>query len=73
MEYTYKLREDVIFDEDNTTHTVYGIDFFENGEKAKTVPDIFTDKRSAEELIRLCNFYKLSPLHLMDVIEDAII
>lgn len=73
MEYTYKLREDVVFDEDNKGHTVYGIDLFKNGAIARSVPDVFSDKSSAESLVSLCNSCKLSPLHLMDVIEDAII
>ena len=72
MEYTYKLRVDVIFDEDSIAHTVYGIELFKNGVEVIAIPDIFTDKSSAKKLVKLCNSCKLSPLHLMDVIEDAI-
>lgn len=72
MNYTYKLRTDIIFDEDNKAHTVYGIDLSENGIVKKSIKDIFFDSTSAERLVELCNSCNLSPIHLMDVIEDAL-
>lgn len=65
----YKLRIDKVQDEQRRTHTVYGIDVFECIQSA---PDIFTDGQRAKQLVSLCNRLQLAPIHLHDVIEDAL-
>lgn len=65
----YKLRIDKVKDEQNRTHDVYGVDVFQ---RVQSVPDIFTDDQSAERFVNLCNRLQLAPIHLNDVIEDAL-
>lgn len=72
MTYTYKIQPGTAYDEDGNTHTVYGIDLFADGEILNSLPDIFFNKQKAKELVALCNTLDLSPLHLIDVVEDAI-
>lgn len=38
----------------------------------KSVSDVFLEKDKAEKLVVLCNENRLDPIHLSDVIEDAI-
>ena len=73
MKYTYVVRVDIVHDEDNVAHTVYGIDLFEDKEIIQSLPDIFFDRQKAKELVALCNTLGLSPVHLLDVAEDAIL
>lgn len=73
MEYTYRLKEDITFDEEGKKHTSYGIEALDNcGNQLKSVSDIFLDRKKAEDFINLCNTEKLDIIHLMDTIEDAI-
>lgn len=70
----YSLAEGVFTDEDGINRKTYGIsakDF--NGNISASYPDIFFDKRKAENLVELCNKSKLELCHLPDVIEDALI
>ncbi|MBQ7821905.1 MAG: hypothetical protein IJ391_06455 [Clostridia bacterium] len=72
MKCTYKIRTDNILDEDNNTHTVYGIEVWQDNILLKAVPDVFVDHDRAKTLVMLCNNEKLDPIHLMDVIEDEL-
>ena len=73
MQVTYTLRTDIVTDEDNNKHTVYGIDALDRFENVlESVADIFFDKLKAEEFIKLCNEEKLELIHLQDVIEDVL-
>ena len=73
--YTYQIREDHCLDEDGTHVTVYGIEVYETQSSVPLLSyaDLFTDKRKAQELIDLCNRLELDPVHLTDVVEDALI
>ena len=57
---TYKIREDTIYDDTGTPHTVYGLTL----DGSLSIPDIFTSRPAAEEFIKLCNRLELSPLHV---------
>ena len=60
---TYVLREDV----------AYGIDVLdEKGEVIQTMKAVHTDKKTIEELVKLCNSEELNLIHLNDVVEDLI-
>ncbi len=73
MQVKYTLRTDIVTDEDNNKHTVYGVDALDRFENVlESVADIFFDKLKAEEFIKLCNEEKLELIHLEDVIEDAL-
>ena len=69
----YILRTDVVTDEENHKHTVYGITALDSfGNVLKSAQDIFFDKQKAEEFIKLCNEEKLELIHLQDVIDDIL-
>ena len=73
MQVKYTLRTDIVTDEDNNKHTVYGVDALDRFENVlESVADIFFDKLKAEEFIKLCNEEKLELIHLKDVIEDVV-
>ena len=62
----YQLKE-----ENSNGQTSYGIEILENGIKTKYIPNVFAEKELAEKLIRRCNSYRIPPIHILDVIEDA--
>jgi hypothetical protein len=63
----------VTFDEENAPHTVWGIAFFDaSGVEKGRIEDVFVDRKRAERLVRSCNECELSPIHLFDVVEDAL-
>lgn len=73
MQVKYTLRTDIVTDEENNKHTVYGVDALDRFENVlESVADIFFDKLKAEEFIKLCNEEKLELIHLQDVIEDVL-
>lgn len=73
MQVKYTLRTDIVTDEDNNKHTVYGVDALDRFENVlESVADIFFDKLKAEEFIKLCNEEKLELIHLQAVIEDVL-
>lgn len=73
MQVKYTLRTDIVTDEDNNKHTVYGVDALDRFENVlESVADIFFDKQKAEEFIKLCNEERLELIHLQDVIEDVL-
>ncbi len=69
---TYRLRMDQIDDQSGTTHTVYGVELWEDGCLVRAVDDVFFDREKAEEFVSLCNRLQLSAVHLTDVIADAV-
>ncbi len=69
----YILRTDIVTDEENRKHTVYGITALDSfGNVLKTAQDIFFCKQKAEEFIELCNSGKLELIHLQNVVEDIV-
>lgn len=66
----YKASQKEIYDEQGIKHTVYGVSLYI---KARTTHDVFTDKKKADNFVNLCNQLQLDPIHLDDVIQDAII
>lgn len=75
--YTYRVREDLLYDDRGRLHTVYGIEVLEEPSgrllTEYTVSDLFTERERAEALTALCNELELEPVHLMDVAEDALV
>lgn len=65
----YLLRTDEVIDEENNTHTVYGVDV---PTEHISIPDIFCDRARAEKFVDTCNTLDLSPIHIFDVIEDVV-
>ena len=72
MKYEYKIREDVITDEEGELHTVFGIEAWCGKELVRTISDVFYQQKNAEHYIELFNKLNLSIIHLEDVIEDIL-
>lgn len=73
MQVIYTLRTDIVTDEDNHKHIVYGITALDRfGNVLNTFEDIFFSKQKAEEFVELCNDEKLELIHLQDVVEDVL-
>ncbi len=73
MDYEYRVRTDIVLDEDKQPHTVYGVELLAGGEVKRAVPDVFFDRQKADAFVGACNTLHLRPMHLDDVVEDAII
>ena len=70
---TYRVRNDIILDEERQAHTVYGIEAIgTDGEILSSFPDVFSDKQKAECFAGLCNDEGLSLIHLQNAVEDAL-
>lgn len=73
LQVKYTLKTDIVTDEENHAHTVYGITVLDNFENIlKTIKDIFLNKQKAEEFIELCNKEKVELIHIQDVIDDML-
>lgn len=70
MKYRYKVSTDEIYDENHHTHTIYGIEVCLGEKTIKSVPDVFFEYEPANDFVHQCNVSDLSPIHLMDIIED---
>jgi len=74
MLHTYRMREDIRFDEVGQKYIVYGIDAIDaDGTVLMSFPDVFFDGQKAERFVTLCNEGELSLLHLADAVEDALV
>ena len=58
---------------ENEKHTTYGIGAIHNGVLVTEIRDISTNYNKIKNLVYLCNDENLSPIHLMDVVEDFIV
>lgn len=73
MDYVYKMRKDIVYDEENKKYIVFGIDVTTRaGAVVESIPDIFFDSKKADAFIKRCNEEKISLLHLMNEIEDQL-
>lgn len=72
----YTVKES-LYREEVGSFTAYGIGVCENNpckrETLEYIPDVFLDKQKAERFVVMCNRLQLDPLHLLDVVEDAIL
>lgn len=70
MAYRYRFTEQQFFHEDIGGYTAYGIEL--EGKPGAEIQDVSTEKAFVSELVRKMNQYQLDPIHLSDVIEDAL-
>ena len=71
MLYQYYMLMSRMLDEDsNRTYQAYGIGIV--GQSVPCIKDISTDERFVQSLVDLCNLHGVNPVHLIDVIEDAL-
>ena len=73
MRIQYELVEERHEDPEMGSYISYGIALKEEENIIRTIADVFLDKGKAEEFIGRCNEFKLSPIHLEEVIEDALV
>ncbi len=74
MKIIYKVHAKTVRDEKGKSHTVFGIDAVsEDGIVQASIADAFDSYEEAEKLARKCNELELSPMHLQDIIEDALV
>ena len=67
----YRLRTDVVSDEELFGHTVYGLEAVtSSGSVIVSVPDVSSDFSAVNSLVSLCNSLLLDTVHLFDVIDD---
>ncbi len=56
----------------NETSQSYSIVVKNDGAVTEKVPNAFLDERYAEKIVSLCNRLQLSPIHIYEVVENAI-
>lgn len=61
----YQIRE-----ENTKEEKSYGIEIIKNGVQIKYLPNVFNEKAHAEKLVETCNKYEISPIHILDIIDD---
>ena len=68
---TYGITEE-IYTLGNDRRVSYGIAVYDSGISTviASIRDLSPDREAVEELVRLCNQFELSPIHLNDVAED---
>ena len=59
-------------DTDAGWYMAYGIALFEGDRPVRYIPDVFLQREQALDLVECCNRLALDPIHLDDVIEDAL-
>ncbi len=70
---TYTLRSDIVTDEEDNDHIVYGITAQNNkSEVVDSIPDIFFDKERAQNFVLFCNNAKISLKELTDLAEKQV-
>lgn len=71
---TYRVRKDIVQDEERKMHTVYGIEAIgSEGEVLLSYSDLFFDRQKAERFANLCNDGGLSLLHFPEAVADALV
>ena len=72
----YTVKES-LYNEEVGSFTAYGIGVCETNpytrKTLKYISDVFLDQKKAEKIVGLCNRLQLDPIHLFDVVEDAIL
>lgn len=71
MNFVYRVRVDSLEGRYKNTVLVYGMDIFSDGTFYRSVPALFTERRCAQTLARLCNHAQLPPDGLEEVLKDA--
>lgn len=72
---TYKVIKENLQSCEFGRYVSYGICVYSEEARMilKSISDIFFEKDKAEQLAVLCNENRLDPIHLSEVIEDAIV
>ena len=72
--YVYQCFKEHFVGTDGNLRAIYGIKCLEAGKDgvhtAVSLSSVTEDKEAVEKLVFMCNAGKLSPIHLLDVVED---
>lgn len=72
----YRITERKVSYPETGTYDSYGICAYtiecESEKLIACFYDVFSERKKAEELVYLCNSLELDPIHLEDVVEDAL-
>lgn len=70
---TYRLQQNVVPDEEGTERVVYGVEIIDSvGNVIDCFSDVFFDEEKAHRFVRACNGQGVDPIHLRDLIENAL-
>ena len=52
----------------------YGIDIrtLDDNKEIISIPCLFVEKNRAEDFVDMCNFGKIDPIHIQDILEDIL-
>ena len=72
--FIYRVIEENLQDCEFESYIAYGISVCSDDTEMvlSYISDIFLEKERAEKLVKLCNESNLDPIHLREVVEDAI-
>ena len=70
--YQYLVVEETLFHNDIGTYVSYGIIALTEDKEIVRISDISTNKTMVESMAKSYNDLQLNPIHLYDVIEDAL-
>lgn len=74
--FRYALVSEQLFSSELGHYRSFGIQAFQQTEcgwrEAAFVSDVSTDRAAVEQLARRCTEGQLDPIHLLDVVEDAL-
>lgn len=72
----YRITQKTVSYPEIGTYNSYGICAYQtelgNERMIACFYDVFAERNKAEELVELCNSMDLDPIHLEDVVEDAL-
>ena len=72
--YVYFLKKEQLYHRDIGRYIGYGIGVYRkcNGKEyfIRYIPDVFTERKSAEKMVRNCTALQLEPIHLEEIIEE---
>ena len=72
--YIYFLKREQLYRRNIGHYIGYGIGVYRrfNGREylIRYIPDVFTERRFAEKMVRNCNALQLEPIHLEEIIEE---
>ena len=72
MLYKYITIQGVFYHPDIGTYTSYGLKAMREGKEILAIPDVSLNKEFVESLATRCTDLQLDPIHLFDVVEDAL-
>lgn len=70
---TYQIVKELIYHSELGNYYSYGICAYLNKKEIAHISDVFLEKDDAIKFVQKCNQLELDPIHLPEVIEDALL